>query len=311
LKEERYIAAAARCADFLLVEHRTPDGGLYRTSRDGVKKYAGFLDDYAYLALAITELATATGDARWTAEAERLMDQVELRFGDDAHRATVHSNGYFFSDRNADDLIVRQKTASDSPLPSGNAAAAMALLALGRTDVASATIATFAPAILEQGEAMSAMVQAAMLRVQKAGPFTIAPAETRAPAESLADQAKDAVALTAQWDSPLRLIVRFAIAEGWHVNAHDPGAAGLVGTEIKINPPDLAASIGYPAGDTLHAAFATEPVRVYSGALEVPVEFAAAVPAGTSLRVTVRYQLCSDTSCVPPVQQSIDVSRSA
>ena len=40
--------------------------------------------------------------------------------------------GFYFTSADATDLIVRQKVGADSPLPSGNAAAAMALLELGR-----------------------------------------------------------------------------------------------------------------------------------------------------------------------------------
>ena len=43
---------------------------------------------------------------------------MEERFGDE-HGA------FYFTDKEARDLIVRQKVASDSPLPSGNAVAAM------------------------------------------------------------------------------------------------------------------------------------------------------------------------------------------
>ena len=35
LQDRGYVDAAARAADFLLTRHRTPDGGLFRTSRDG------------------------------------------------------------------------------------------------------------------------------------------------------------------------------------------------------------------------------------------------------------------------------------
>ena len=55
------------------------------------------------------------------------------RFGDDSG-----AGGFYFTDDDATDLIVRQKTATDSPLPSGNAVAAMALLELGSADGARA-----------------------------------------------------------------------------------------------------------------------------------------------------------------------------
>jgi uncharacterized protein YyaL (SSP411 family) len=61
LNDDRYLQAAAGAADFLLKHHRTPDGGLFRTSREGQVKYPAFLDDYAFLILALLELRDSTG----------------------------------------------------------------------------------------------------------------------------------------------------------------------------------------------------------------------------------------------------------
>ena len=50
------------------------------------------------------------------------LQEMNQRFYDDA------DGGFYFTDKGADDLIVRQKMGSDSPLPSGNAVAAMVML---------------------------------------------------------------------------------------------------------------------------------------------------------------------------------------
>jgi len=126
-QEARYLDAAARGAQFLLKHHRTPDGGLYRTSRqpstsaspNGAAKYNGFLDDYAFLIQALLALHDAGATGQWKDEADALFDVMNRKFGDDGHGA------FYFSDESATDLIVRQKYAGDSPLPSGNAIAVM------------------------------------------------------------------------------------------------------------------------------------------------------------------------------------------
>ena len=69
----------------------------------------------------------------------------------------------------------RQKVASDSPLPSGNAVAAMVLMELGRVEDARNTIAVFAQQLDNNAEGMSSMVQALALYLRKAGPFRISP----------------------------------------------------------------------------------------------------------------------------------------
>lgn len=321
LKEPNYLEAAARCADFLLTRHRTADGGLYRTSRDGAAKYAGFLDDYAYLAWAMTDLAEASGDGRWRDEAAKLMEQVAQRFGDDDRMAGEPADvdlprttgGYYFTDRSADDLIVRQKTASDSPLPSGNAAAAMAWQALGRPDEARAVIAAFVPAILEQGEAMGSMVQAAMAAVLASGPVTSSPAGIDDAGEprpdSPAQLAAGVVTATARWMPGGALAVTLSVKDGWHVNAHDPGVAGLVGLSLSVAPADAVADVEYPAGEVLQAAFAAEPVRVYAGRFDVRARLARPLATGESLAVTVRYQACDDARCLPPASVTVSISK--
>ena len=60
LEEPRYVEAAVTAAEFMLKHHRSPDGGLYRTSRDGASKYNGFLDDYAFFAQSLLALSDAT-----------------------------------------------------------------------------------------------------------------------------------------------------------------------------------------------------------------------------------------------------------
>ncbi len=67
------------------------------------------------------------------------------KFVDEMH------GGFYFTDKDATDLVVRQKVATDSPLPSGNAVAVMALLSLGQVDPARGTLALFAGDGEQQG----------------------------------------------------------------------------------------------------------------------------------------------------------------
>lgn len=317
LSEARYLEAAAKAADFLLQQHRTDDGGLYRTSRDGNRKYRAFLDDYAFLAWALSDLAVATEDPRWTTEAGRLLDLTNDRFGDDV------TGGYYFTDRLSEDLFIRQKTAQDSPLPSGNAAAALALTALRRTDEAQRTIAAFAQPMIEHGEAMGSMVQAALLSLQLDGPFQIntevvddpetvlakgATAETGATAgptasavTSLAAQAKDAVTATAEWFNAKELRVTLTLREGWHVNASVvPEGSGLVPTVVTIEPAVRLAGIGYPPGESYQPDPALPEVSVYQGSVGIFVHFHEAVEDRAAIRVRVAYQPCNESACLPP-----------
>ena len=92
------------------------------------------------------------------------------RFADPA------GGGFFFTDVHANDLIVRQKTATDSPLPSGNAVAAEVELSLGRPGVAQAVLRDFAASMAEHPQSLSTMVAAAGAYLSEHGAFTVEPA---------------------------------------------------------------------------------------------------------------------------------------
>ncbi|HSU69021.1 MAG TPA: thioredoxin domain-containing protein, partial [Tepidisphaeraceae bacterium] len=166
LGEKSYVNAASRAADYLLRRH-LKDGTLARTSRDGTSKHRGFLDDYAYLAQAMLAVHEATGVQSWKQHAASLAVSMIQKFVDE------EGGGFFFTDPQATDIIVRQKTAQDSPLPSGNAVAAMVLLALGQPRGALSTLAAFAQQMADQGESMSSMVEAALVYLGQAEPFTV------------------------------------------------------------------------------------------------------------------------------------------
>ncbi len=166
------------------------------------------------------------------------------RFGD-AAASGPGGGGFFFTDRAATDLIVRQKTATDSPLPSGNAVAALVLLELGRVEAAGDVVATFARQVEQNGEGMSAMIQAAHAYLA-AGPSFIVSTDAASPAADLRpasaeDRARSVVQLTVEWATPTELRLTLRIDPPYHINA----AAGadiaaddpLIPTSVKLYAP--------------------------------------------------------------------------
>jgi uncharacterized protein len=309
LGHAHYIAAAGRAAEFLLMAHRTPDGGLYRTSRDGQTKYDAFLDDYAYLVQAMLTLDAAGAGPQWRARAQELADVMTERFGDDRS-----AGGFYFTDRRSTDLIVRQKTATDSPLPSGNAVAAMALMALGRADLARSTIAAFVQQLQHNGEGMSAMVQAALLYLRQGGEaFTVSAGAAHSEAidrpPSPQQAAEGVVRIGGDWVSSKELHIRLTIAPGFHINAHGPGASGdvqLIPTRISIDGPAPNVTIDYPAGESLEFPFAPNPIRAYTGQVTIALRFAEDVTS--NIRLSLTYQPCDESACLPSVTQRIEVA---
>jgi len=315
LGEKRYVEAAARAAEFLLSHHRGDDGTLVRTSRpdaasaseNKAPRIAGFLDDYAFLAQALLALHQATGEIRWREEAVRTAAAMKEKFAD------PELGAYFFTAADATDLIVRQKTASDSPLPSGNAVAAMTLLALGETEAARRTIAVFAQALEDQAEGMSSMLQAALRYVQGGEAFTAsaggAVEEPMARPPTPDDVAREVVELSATWTTPVELLVRVQVTDTFHLNAHQAGR-GLIPTALTLSLPDggaVAATIDYPPGEERKFAFADQAIRVYEREIEIVARLAEPLAAGSRVRVALTYQACTEDACLTAATKTIEV----
>jgi hypothetical protein len=100
------------------------------------------------------------------------------------------------------------------------------------------------------------------------------------------------------------LEVTLQIAEGFHVNAHDPRAEGLVGIEI-VGVGETRVDAQYPTGELLEVAFADTAVLVHEGTLAIPVTVRTADPA--SARLVIRWQACNDRICLAPVEEVLPV----
>jgi uncharacterized protein YyaL (SSP411 family) len=294
LNEKRYIDAAAGAADALLREHRMEDGSLYRTSRDGVKKHAAMLDDYAFLADALLALHIATGEKKWRDHAADVARVMFERFAD------REQGGLYFTEEKASDLIVRQKVATDSPLPSGNAVAAMVLLQLGIKGPAEASLRAFAQQISAHGEGMSSFVQAALQYIQQHGELKVEAGEAPPQQPATPEQtAAGVVTVAANFESSVALRVTLAIKPGYHLNGN-PAGEGLIATEVQIEGAEVE-SIVYPDAEQKTFAFADKPLPVYEDQAGIVVTFKEQ-PSGR-LTMTLVYQACDDSACLPPVRK--------
>ncbi len=126
LKEPSYAEAARSAADFLLAVMRTGDGTLLRRYRDGETAYQGYLDDYAFFTWGLIELYETTLDAGYLREAVAFMTKTIDLFWDQ------EDGGFFFSGRENERLVARDKDAYDGAIPSGNSVALLNLLRLSR-----------------------------------------------------------------------------------------------------------------------------------------------------------------------------------
>lgn len=131
LKNDRYLAAAIKAADFVLANLRTKEGRLLRTystagEEGGKAKLNAYLDDYAFLVDGLIRLHQATGDKKWlTAADEITAKQIEL-FQDEK------GGGFYFTSSDHEALFARGKNPVDGAIPSGNSVAAGNLLHLAK-----------------------------------------------------------------------------------------------------------------------------------------------------------------------------------
>ncbi|MGN6333508.1 MAG: thioredoxin domain-containing protein [Motilibacteraceae bacterium] len=122
LLERPDLVDAARAAAELLLRVHVVDGRLRRVSRDGaVGTPAGVLEDYADVAEGLLALHAVTGEARWLHEAAALLDVVLERFADGG-------GGFYDTADDAESLVRRPQDPTDGVTPSGQSAAAGALL---------------------------------------------------------------------------------------------------------------------------------------------------------------------------------------
>ena len=122
----RYRDAAARAADFVLMNLVREDGRLVKRWRAGDADHDAMLEDHAFLAWGLVELYEATGEVRWLREAQRIADLALEHFWDE------DGGGFFLSPDDGETLFVRAKDVYDGAIPSGNSVMALVLARLAR-----------------------------------------------------------------------------------------------------------------------------------------------------------------------------------
>lgn len=102
------------------------------------------------------------------------------------------------------------------------------------------------------------------------------------------------------------------INEAYHMNSHKPSDAYLIPTTLTPKLPDgitLVDSI-YPPGHDKKFSFADKPLNVYAGKVTLRLKLSAgdrAAMGDTMIPVTLRYQACNSSACLPPVKIPLNV----
>ena len=337
LGDKRYRDVAEKAARFNLKYLRTDDGQLIRTYRDGVAKYNGYLDDYAFLVRGLLGLYQATTEEHWLAEAASLTDRMNSLFWDDKN------GGFYFTLANQKHLVVRTKNPYDSALPSGNAVAANNLLTLAQhldkkdyLEKAEKTLQNFAGMMKQSPGAFMHMLfatnrylstdwtkvgaahqeRSSQLALNREVPSEInifglpkvpRPSEEEVLTLAASIPSKSDILL----GNPFDVDVQLEVAAGWHINANPSSWDLLIPTTVSISPDASVEilSITYPKGTPFHADWKDTPISVYEGDVTVKMKLKLKPGETTEkafpLKIDVRYQACDAGRCTPPSTATI------
>jgi uncharacterized protein YyaL (SSP411 family) len=319
-----YTAAATRAAEMLLARMRDAALGLLRSYRPpsapAETRIPAFFEDYAFLVQALAHLHRADPGGPHLRRALDLLAEAEARFADPA------TGAYFDTRADQPDLFVRASSQYDGAIPCGASVMANALLdlAASTSDPSHARRAARCLATMSRFIASSPVAAAnstrALLRLLTEHPAVLAEAFEHAPDAPDARQraetqpvsvyaAVERVGVTST--APGTLLLQLRVADGYHVNAAEPGVPGLVGFRVEvINATGLDAYAQYPEGDAYTPAWSpdADPVRVYQGVVEIPVLIEKTGPVKGTPLLAVTYQACTDTECLAPSALELSVS---
>lgn len=124
LGEQAFLDMALQNASFIKTYMRNGNQ-LYHSYKNGKATITGYLEDYAFVIDAYIALYEATFDEEWLNEAKALTKYVVKNFYDEVEKL------FFFTDSNAEKLIVRKKEIFDNVIPASNSAMAKNLHKLG------------------------------------------------------------------------------------------------------------------------------------------------------------------------------------
>ena len=122
----KYLKAAEKAVEFINEELMTDKNRLKKRFRDGKSGLDGHIDDYSFYIWGLLELYEANFETKHLEQAVQLTNTMIDDFWD------TENGGFFMSNVNGEQLLVRSKTSYDSAIPSGNSVAAMILQKLGR-----------------------------------------------------------------------------------------------------------------------------------------------------------------------------------
>ncbi|HEV8268257.1 MAG TPA: thioredoxin domain-containing protein [Thermoanaerobaculia bacterium] len=299
LGEPRFLEAARGTARFLLSTCRDGAGRLMRTWKDGLAKVPAFLEDEAYLAHALLDLADADRDRRgeWLAAAEKTVAGFARFKAEGSALLTLSGEGH-------ENLLVKGRDLFDKATPSASGSAAHALVRLARETGVRAWTKDARAAIEEAASMMAraphgtetwALALHDLFEIEgAAGGAELHPVRLEAFVEPPASTRGSEATVT----------LRATIAKGWALTGADgltlDAVAGGGIVVSKVERPAPSEVVTESGERELHLEGTVE-ARLL---LEIPAD---AAPGAYVVAVTARFVACGDGVCLPARVLSLGV----
>jgi uncharacterized protein YyaL (SSP411 family) len=305
LGEDKYRVAAELGAHFVLSKLRSDNGRLLHVYSAGTAKIPGYLEDYAFLVDGLVALYRATNDEKWLAIARSIADPMHELFWDEA------TGGFFQTAKDTPAVLTRLKPAEDSSIPSGNSAAALALVRLAQSTGdaryakrAANVLAAFAGPMARSPGRWPHMVRALGEYLDAGFPReSLAPQGTSEAqvvwAQAIMQQNKLAPGVSFSFDVVLE------IDRKWHIYANPPSSPECIPTALDVTS-DVGlheVSVQYPQPKGYRPEGAHESIAVYTdrGRIRVNAKLESNARTGPAeIQLALRYQACNDERCLAP-----------
>ena len=192
LKDEAYINAAEKAANFILANLKDDSGRLFKRYRNGSAGLQPHIDDYAFFIWGLINLYETSFDTQYLNSAIELAEIMVSDFLD------KESGGFFIGPENGEKLIIRAKDSYDGAIPSGNAVAAMNCIRLSKftgdtkwEDIAQNTFLAFSDRINRVPSAHSSMLTSFMFNQENPKEIVIVAKEKSPEAITLVRKIQD------------------------------------------------------------------------------------------------------------------------
>ncbi len=275
-----YLAAAQASARFIMDNMRNGDG-YFRAYIAGEASIEAQLPDYAGFGRALVALHDADPAAGWLAEARRIARYMRSNFQEDS--------GIFRMNEQAEGLGAFIPV-DDGEVASGNAQAQWLLSALARRGEDAEFV--------QQADALADLLSGSALGLpeKRAAGLAAVDAQNRGDLGPLRAVSNGAVLVQAEYDRAAGVVnFTISVAEGWHINAHEPLEDYFIPTSLRVNGEALGPE-AYPEPLITTLAFNRDtPLALYDGELRL------SAPVGEGANVVVLVlQSCSDEICLAP-----------